>query len=161
MNNGKKKSKTSRKPHDAPSAPLAPLPLSTVLRAIAREQSRALIHEFLAEQVMSLFAGTESADPKKLLAMPDGSRRPADLVDVVEIVAELQRVAHEARRRMRRLREAGVLVDSDALARDEASHSRQAPPPPGEGIVDVGGGLPGDTPARRRERQSEGLRRDP
>lgn len=129
-----------------------PQPLSTVLHALAQLQSRAPILEHLAEYVLATFHGNEGRGPKKLLALPDGTHRPAELEVVLVIAQELRQSAYEARCRMRRIKEAGVLVEREVVDHDEIPHGPRPPPPHNEGVVDVGGRLPGAVAASRSPR---------
>lgn len=149
MKNGKKNG--AKKKADKPAVETSPpQPLSAVLHALAHLQSRAPILEYLAEHVVAVFHGNEARGPKKLLALPDGTQRPAELEAVLAIERELMRLAYEARSRMRRIKEAGVLVEREVVVHDDIPHGPRPPAPPNEGVVDVGGRLPGGVSVFRR-----------
>ena len=140
-----KNTKKNKKAKNAAQHAAQTFPLSSVEQARDRLQTRALVYEFLAERTAHAFRGTESYGPAKMLSMPDGSQRPARLEYVCEIELELGRLAHEARSLMHRLKEAAVLVDPSVVAHDDIPYGPRPPPPPGEGVVDVGGRLPATT----------------
>ena len=146
MKNAKnKKAKKNVRKHEAQT-----FPLSSVEQARDRLQTRALVYEYLSQHAADAFRGTEARGPAKLLAMADGSQRPARLEHVIEIEVELARLAREARSLTHRIKQAGVLVDRDVVIHDEIRHGPLQPPPPGEGVVEVGGRLPATTDYDRR-----------
>ncbi len=114
-----------------------PQRLDDVLRAIIHHQTLALISEHLVEYVADTFRGNEARGPKKLLALPNGTRCRAELEDVAAVERVLRRLAADARKKVVELHRAEVVVEPAAVALTEVSNTPISPPPEGECVVDA------------------------
>jgi hypothetical protein len=98
----------------------------------------AVILEHLVEYTATAFRGDDARGPRKLLAMPDGSRSRAAVDDVRAVEDILRRLAAEARQRQHDLHRASVLVDRAAVVPADVPEAMAPSPPVDEGVVDSG-----------------------
>jgi hypothetical protein len=100
-------------------------------------KTTAIVFEHLAEYTADAFRGNDARGPKKLLAMPNGTKCRASVEDVLSVERALQQLAADARRRVSELERAEVLVERAAVLPEEVSSTSTPPAPPGEGVVDA------------------------
>ena len=108
--------------------------LQDVLRQMGRAHAQALMLEQLAEACADLFRGNDSRGPRKLLALPNGSKCRAEVQDVLEIEETLRRLAAEARAELERLKGASVVVPPPAPK--ACTPPACSEPPDGETVAD-------------------------
>jgi hypothetical protein len=144
-----RKSKASRKkalhedesdvPDDLPwlkAAPTETRSLTTVLRALTRHQSRALMLARLAHVVMEEFLGCEGRPPTKVLQLQNGARFTVDPDDALELQMDLTRMSLEERHKLQMIERAGVQVDPNAVDIKASFSPVGVPGPAGECVVD-------------------------
>jgi hypothetical protein len=144
-----RKSRASRKktlhedPSDVPQdlpwlkpAPTETRSLTTVLRALARRQSRSLMLARVAHVVMEEFLGFEGRPPTKLLQLPNGARCTVEPDDALELHMDLLRMGLEERHRMQMIEAAAVQVDPNAVDIKPSLVPIGVPGPAGECVAD-------------------------
>ena len=117
--------------------PEPPQSLNDVLDALVRRQTAALILEHLVEYVADQFRGNDSRGPRKLIAMPNGTRCRAGVDDVLGVERVLRQLAADERTKLVELRSAQVLVERSAVVPAKVARGPVQPPPEGEGVVDA------------------------
>lgn len=117
--------------------------LQALIRSLDRAQTRSLIFEFTAEVVATMFRGNDAKPPTKLLMMADGSRRRANVDDVLEIEQELRALSAVAR-------DAFVALNAAHVVVERAGRRRAHAPSPSSGNVapnhDAASGAPKPKP---------------
>jgi len=102
----------------------------------------AIILEYLVDHAADTFRGNDAHGPRKLLRLPNGTKCNAAVNDVLTVERVLQRLASDARNRVKDLKRAQVLVERAAVTPTEVARGPIQPPPEGEFVVDAPGARP-------------------
>jgi hypothetical protein len=124
----------TEEPAPAPAPEVPTRSLHDVMKALMRFDSRALIFEHLAAQVVSDFTDDGGKKPRLRLQLPNGTVCRAEVDDVLDVQAALLALAASERKKVWAVRAARVPIDPALVDHDDTPGS-YTPPPAGEYVI--------------------------